>query len=76
MIEVHKNMRRRLKAATRKEYQDLIYAAKLTPNQVAVLKYHILQEKTVIETAMELNCCERKIANILKSAYEKLIKVQ
>ena len=76
MNEAHKVMRKRLKAATLDEYQYLVYAAKLTPNQAAVLKYHILQEKTVIETAMKLNCCERKISNILRSSYEKLIKVK
>lgn len=75
MKESHKEVRKRLKRATLTEYKKLVMEAKLTPLQTAVLKYHIIEDKTVIETSEKLNCSERTVAGILQQSYDKLSKV-
>lgn len=75
MDAARKAVRTRLKAATMAEYNAMVADAKLTPMQVLVLTHHILNDKTLLETADELNCCERTVAGMLQKAYEKIKKV-
>lgn len=75
MNPAHKIARERLKNATRTEYRQLVLEAKLTPIQTTVLRYHIVEGMTVIETSMKLNCSERTVAGILQKTYDKISQV-
>jgi DNA-binding NarL/FixJ family response regulator len=75
MNPIHRMVRERLKKATRTEYRQMILEAKLTPVQTSVLRYHIVEGMTVIETSMKLNCSERTVAGILQKSYDKISQV-
>lgn len=75
MNPAHKIARERLKKSTRTEYRQLVLEAKLTPTQTTVLRYHIVEGMTVIETSMKMNCSERTVAGILQKTYDKISQV-
>lgn len=67
-----KAARARLKAATRAEYERLIYAAKLTPRQEEIINLHILRDCSVCKIALRLSCCQSLVRKELAGAYEKI----
>lgn len=69
-----KKIRQYLKECNRKEYEDLIYASKLTPMETAVLENCILDGKTLIETGDVLKCSGRTVSKFINQAYRKILK--
>ena len=75
MKEFRKFARRRLLLATRAEYEELIFAANLTPSQLNILNLHFLQELSICEIADKLSCSESNVRKKLSAAYDKLSKL-
>ena len=64
--------RKRLKEATRTEYEHLIYAAKLTPRQEKIVNFYIVHDFSVCKIALKLSCCEATVRKELARAYDKV----
>ena len=64
--------RKRLKESTRAGFEKLIYAAKLTPRQEKVVRFHIIHDFSVCKTALKLSCCEATVRKELARAYDKV----
>lgn len=75
MFQNRKDARKQLKQATLNEYNDLIHRAKLTPTQREILDYHITQERSISNIAVEFFCCEATVRKRLSEAYDKIAKV-
>lgn len=69
MNKYSKAGRRYLKESTRGEFETAIYNAKLTPFQEQVVRLHILNDKSVVAIAMELNCSEATVKRALQIVY-------
>ena len=69
-----KKIRQYLKECNRKDYEELIYASKLTPMETAVLKNCILDGKTLIEAGDVLKCSGRTVSKFINQAYRKILK--
>ena len=67
-----KAARARLKAATRAEYERLIYEAKLTPRQEEIINLHILRDYSICKIALTLPCCQSLVRKELTRSYEKI----
>ena len=61
MKESRKAARAKLKAASRSEYDKLIYEAKLTPRQEEIINLHILKDWSICKIALYFSCCESVI---------------
>lgn len=70
-----KAARKKLKGATRAEYDALVESANLTPFQCNILEMHICHESSISKTAMELFCCEATVRKHLAQIYDKVAKV-
>ena len=68
----HKEIRKRLKTCSRKEYESLIYESKLTPSQEKALNCIILEDKSLIETGDILKCSSRTVSKLVTQAYAKV----
>lgn len=64
--------RQRLKDSSRNEYENLIFAAKLTPRQEEIINLHILRDCSICKIALSLSCCESLIRKELAIAYDKI----
>ena len=72
MKESRKVARSRLKAASRDEYEQLIYSAKLTPRQEQIINLHILQDWSVCKISLSLSCCQSVVKKQLAEVYDKI----
>lgn len=75
MKEERKAARRRLKGATRAEYDALVEAANLTPFQRKILGMHICHDSSINKIAMELFCCEATVRKHIAQIYDKIAKM-
>ena len=75
MKDTRKAARRRLREATRAEYNALILSANLTPIQRKILGLYICQNNSVVKIAMEFSCCEATVRKRLAEAYDKIAKL-
>lgn len=75
MLKHRKDAREHLKQATLSEYNDLIYRANLTPEQIKILDLHIKRGSSISDIAVELFCCEATVRRQLATAYDKVAKV-
>lgn len=64
--------RKRLKDSSRAEYENLIYAAKLTPRQEEIVNLHILRDFSICKIALSLSCSDSLVRKILSVVYEKI----
>lgn len=76
MNQETKDARKRLKEATRAEFERLLYEAMLTPSQDRAVRLHIAEDVSVAIIAMRLSCSEAAVRKRLTEAYEKVAKVQ
>lgn len=72
MTPKRKLARQRLKDSTRTEYENLIYEAKLTPNQEEIINLHILRDYSICKIALSLSCSESAVRKALSAVYEKV----
>ena len=75
MIDSRKSARQILKSATRAEYDRLIHNANLTPTQIKILRLHFVQEFSICQIALRLNCCESCVRKRLAEIYDKVAKL-
>ena len=75
MIDSRKSARQLLKTATHKEYDTLIYNARLTPTQIKIIDLHFAQEFSICSIAEQLNCCESYVRKSLATIYDKVAKL-
>ena len=68
--------RRRLRGATRAEFERMVYEAMLTPTQEKVLRLHIAEDLSVCCISMRLSCSETFVRNRLFEAYKKVSKLK
>lgn len=68
----NRKIRQYLKKCPRKEYENLVYESKLTPNQAAALNCIILEDKSLLETGDVLNCSGRTVSKLINQAYAKI----
>lgn len=64
-----------LKEATRSEYNEIVYEAKLTPEQEEILLRHILNAETLVKISLGLHCSIANVKKQLHEAYMKISKV-
>ena len=69
-----RKIRQYLKQCTRKEYEDLIYASKLTPREEEALQCVILEGKSILEAGDILKCSGRTVSKTINDAYKKILK--
>lgn len=70
-----KATRQRLREATRKEFEMLIYDAMLTPTQEEILVFHIAKGIGLQQIAERKGYSESGIRKILAQCYEKVSKI-
>ena len=75
MNEFSKAARQYIKAATRSEYNSIVYEAKLTPEQEDILNRHIIHSETIVKIADVLHCSEFHVKESLKKTYLRISKV-
>jgi len=75
MDEACKMARKRIKAATRKEYETLIHEAKLTPLQEEILRRHILCDDSICKISIDLHRSERSVKTSLSKAYKAISQI-
>lgn len=64
-----------LKNSTRKEFEQVIYDAKLTPIQDKVIREHILEDKSICAIALGLNCSDTCIRRALSASYQHVFRL-
>lgn len=67
-----KTARHFLKDCSRAEYDAAVYAAKLTPLQLKILNFYILDNLSIYEIAYRLDFCESLIRRRLAEIYDKI----
>lgn len=72
MRESHKKARKRLKMATKKEYEYLVEEAHLTQRQKSILNYYMNLGYTRIRIGEELFLSDKAVGLELESIYEKV----
>lgn len=75
MNQSSKNVRFKLRKATRVEFERLVYEAMLTPLQEQIIRLHIAQGISVAYIAMRLSMSDACVRKHLTEAYEKVAKV-
>lgn len=75
MDESSKAARKHIKAATRSEYNSIVYEAKLTPEQEEILNRHILRSETIVKIADVMHCSEFHVKESLRKIYIRISKV-
>lgn len=75
MDNATKAARKRLKEATRKEYEIMVMEAKLTPLQEEILRRHILCGHSICKISMDIHRSDRSIKENLKRAYMGIGKI-
>ena len=70
-----KMTRQRLRKATRKEFEMLVYDAMLTPTQEEILVFHIVKGIGLQQIAERKGYSESGIRKILTQCYEKIAKL-
>ena len=70
-----KMARQRLREATRKEFEMLLYEAMLTPLQEEILVFHIVKGIGLRQIAERKGYSESGVRKILNQSYEKVAKV-
>lgn len=58
-----------LRTATRKEYEELVHEAKLTPFQSELVQRHIVNDESIAKIAIELHSSEQRVKRQLHKAY-------
>ena len=72
MKQNHKFIRTLLRRAGREQYNNIVNQAKLTPIEIECLNQFILDNKTQMEIAAQINLSERSVRLYLLKAYEKI----
>jgi DNA-binding NarL/FixJ family response regulator len=70
-----KEARKRLKEATRKEFDDLVYGSMLTPIQEEILRMHICKGMTIVSIAVEKSYSEGFVRSVLSQIYKRVSKI-
>lgn len=69
-----KSARITIKNSSRAEYDQIIFAANLTPSQENILNLHFRQELSLCNIAEILSCSEGYVRKKLTAAYDKIAK--
>ena len=69
-----KAIRQILKQASKKEFENFIDGANLTPMQEKIIRLHIVKDWTICKIALTLACCESTVRKNLTAAYDKMTK--
>lgn len=75
MREAHKQARKRLQMATKKEYEYLIKEAHLTERQKSILHYYMNLGYTRIRIGEELFLSDKAVGLELEKIYKKVAQV-
>jgi len=75
MNSMKKEARKRLREATRTEFEYLIYGAMLTKEQEKIIRLHIADGLPVCSIAMQMNYSDALVRKRLSEAYRKIAKV-
>lgn len=76
MNQQSRDARKRLREATRDEFEGLIYEALLTPLQEKIIRLHIADDVPVCYVAERLSCSEARVRKKLTEIYQKVAKVK
>lgn len=72
MIKHRKAARLFLKNCSRQQYQNLIYVAKLTPQQEKIINLYILDGLSICAVADKVNLSESGVRRILSKVYDSV----
>ena len=75
MNENCKKARTFIKEATKTQYENTVYEAKLTPEQREILDLHILKARSIASIAMKLHCTTTHVTDKLRSTYKSIYSV-
>lgn len=67
--------RRLLKQATKREFDNLIENANLTPFQEKIIRLHIVKGYSVCKIALMLSCCDSTVRKNFSLIYDKVAKI-
>ncbi len=72
MLPCHKLVRNVLRRCTRTAYDNILHKSKLPPIEAQCVNLFILDNKTQMEIAAQINLSERSVRLYLQHAYEKI----
>lgn len=75
MDAVRKQTRQWLIDANRRDFEDIIYKAKITPRQQTIIEMRILKNIEIFKIAQTLNLSERAIQADIKKAYDLISNI-
>ena len=75
MDAVRKQTRQWLIDASRQDFEDVIYKAKITPRQQTIIEMRILKNIEIFKIAQILNLSERAIQVDIKKAYDLISNI-
>lgn len=75
MDKVRKRTRQWLINASRQDFEDIIYRAKITPRQQTIIEMRILKNIEIFKIAQTLNLSERAIQTDIKKAYDLISNI-
>jgi len=75
MDEKRKKARTKLKSATRKEFENLIFEAMLTEMQEKILRLYITHQKSICAISQELSFSETYTRRQLAQAYDRIARI-
>ena len=75
MDEKRKRARMKLKSATRKEFENMIFEAMLTDMQEKILRLYITHQKSICAISQELSFSETYIRRQLSQAYDRIARI-
>lgn len=70
-----KQARDKLKEATRKEFESMIFEGMLTEIQEKILRLHIAHQKSISQIACHLAYSESYVRKQLTKAYNRIAKI-
>jgi DNA-binding CsgD family transcriptional regulator len=75
MNKENRLIRQYLKDCSRQDYEQLVYASKLTNVQETALQLCIVDGKSLFEAADIMNCSGRTVSKFINQAYSKISKM-
>lgn len=75
MDKVRKRTRQWLINASRQDFEDIIYRAKITPRQQTIIEMRILKNIEIFRIAQTLNLSERAVQADIKKAYDLISNI-